>query len=409
MVGLYISLGAPLARTAHPPAAAALAAWGAQRAATLAQLARDGASGPDVSWIHQATITDTINADSFSSSVAYDGNTALIGAPAQTAGPAAVGVYVRSGATWTQQAKLLPPGHSAGTFFGSSVALSGDTALVGAPQGGNYTGAAYVFVRSGTTWTLQAAWTDPAPATFSDVFGFSVALSGDTALVSAPGKNNGTGLAYVYVRHGATWTQQATLSTSDGAAGDDFGFAVALQADTAVVGAPLKSNNAGAAYLYARSGTTWTQQAELSVPKSGWLGTSMAIQRDTVLIGAPQTLLNGGTYDAGTAYIFVRGGTTWSLQATLSAQDGGRHDDFAHSVALSGNTALIGAPYKDAGGAAFVYVRSGMAWTRQAYLAESHGQFGDFMGQAVALRGSYALVSTNFNRSPEMFVYVRSA
>jgi hypothetical protein len=371
---------------------------------------------PHVSWTLQSLITNTTGSDSFGNAVAFSGNTMLVGAPAQTAGPASVEVYVRSGATWTLQARLTPPVGGAGTFFGSSVALYGDTAVIGAPHQANYAGAAYVYVRIGTTWVLQAVLRDSAPALFSDDFGFSVALYGNTALVGAAGKNNGTGTVYVYGRNGATWTPQATLTSPDAAVGDSFGFSVALQADTALVGAELKAIGGnlmqGASYVYVRSGTAWTPQARLTAADGTGVrevGYSVAVDGDTALVGAPGSDLGGGTYGAGSAYVFVRNGTTWSQQAELTAQDGGRPDEFGNSVALDGDTALVGAPYKDNWrGAAYVYVRSGTTWTLQAFLAEHPGAYGDFGGQAVAVRRDTALVGTNLNRGGAVAVYLRS-
>ena len=155
------------------------------------------------------------------------------------------------------------------------MALSGDTALVGACEQDrrrqDHAGAAYVFTRSGTSWSQQAELT-ASDAAANDNFGSSVALSGDTALVGAydktVGGKRGAGAAYVFTRSGTSWSQQAELTASDAAAGDWFGNSVALSGDTALVGAYGKTvggqNSAGAAYVFTRSGTSWSQQAELS-------------------------------------------------------------------------------------------------------------------------------------------------
>src|SRR5262249_44739204 len=159
------------------------------------------------------------------------------------------------GGTWMRQAKLLASDGTAGDLFGSSVAVSGDTAVVGADQKLNYTGGAYVFVRSGTTWTEQQKWVGTAPG---DQLGIAVALGGDTAVIGAWGEKSATGAAHVYLRSGSTWAPQGTLVAMDAVPGDGFGFAVALSGDTAVVGAPL-NNKTGAAYLFVRSGGGWSQ------------------------------------------------------------------------------------------------------------------------------------------------------
>src|SRR5262249_11922680 len=157
-------------------------------------------------------------------------------------------IFVRSGSTWYQWAKLTAS-DAPGGEFGNSVALGRDTALVGA-FGRNFgTGAAYVFGRSGTTWTQQAELT-ASDAASGDVFGHSVALSGSTALVGAIDKTSHTGAAYVFVRSGTSWTQQAELAASDAAPGDGFGISVALSGTTALVAGPGHNNSRGAAYVF---------------------------------------------------------------------------------------------------------------------------------------------------------------
>jgi hypothetical protein len=145
---------------------------------------------------------------------------------------------VWSGASWTEQQKLVASDGAAGDHFGFSVALSGDTALIGANQDDSRRGAAYVFVRSGTTWTEQQKLV-ASNRSENDGFGASVAISGDTALVGASGDNSGAflgGSAHVFVRSGATWTEQQELVASDSSTGDAFGTTVSLSGDTALFG-----------------------------------------------------------------------------------------------------------------------------------------------------------------------------
>jgi len=157
-------------------------------------------------------------------------------APGVPAGPAGSPV---------QQAKLTASDAAAGDNFGFSVAVSGPTAVVGAPSKNSV----YVFTRSGSTWSQQAKLT-ASDAAAGDNFGYSVAVSGSTAVVSAVGKNSGTGAAYVFTRSGSTWSQQAKLTAGDAAVFDQFGFSVALSGSTAVAGAPNKNSATGAAYVY---------------------------------------------------------------------------------------------------------------------------------------------------------------
>jgi len=158
-------------------------------------------------------------------------------------------VFVRSGTTWAQQAKLVASDGTAYDYFGWSVAVSGSTAVVGAFRRASAAGAAYIFVRSSTTWTQRAELTASDAVPF-DYFGWSVAISHSTVVVGAQFKNNQTGSGYVFVRSGTTWTQQAELTASDGTEGDEFGYSVAISGSHAVVGAFSKNSSTGAAYLY---------------------------------------------------------------------------------------------------------------------------------------------------------------
>ena len=227
-------------------------------------------------------------------------------------------------------------------------------------------GATYVFVRNGTAWTQQAYL--KASQAGDTAFGFSVAISGDTAVV---GNEAPSGAAYVFVRTGSTWTQQTLLTASNAETGDFFGGSVAISGDTVVVGAQLEASaatgingnesdnsatNAGAAYVFVRNGTTWTQQAYLKASNTeafDRFGIRAAISGDTAVIGAigedsAATGINGNqsdnsATDAGAAYVFVRSGSTWTQQAYLKASNAGAFDDFGYSVAISGGAAVIGA------------------------------------------------------------------
>jgi hypothetical protein len=234
------------------------------------------------------------------------------------------------------------------------VAISASTLVVGARAKGSYTGAAYVFVRSGTVWSQQAELTAPdgGPNT---AFGVSVAISGSTAVVGAYGLNSYKGAAYVFVRAVTTWSQQAELTAADGVGGDEFGWSVAFSGSTALVGAHGKNGFNGAAYVFVRSGTSWSHKQTEFTPNDSVgvddFGDSVAISGSTVVVGA--------TYnkDAGAAYVFVHSRTAWSLEAKLTATDGVASDAFGKSVALSGTTLVAGAPHKNSTtGAAYVFV-----------------------------------------------------
>ena len=220
--------------------------------------------------------------------------------------------------SWSQQQKLTAADGAANDQFGNSAALSGETALVGAPlcdtAGGADAGAAYVFVRSASSWSQQQKLT-AADGAANDQFGNSVALSGETALAGAPNHavagKAGAGAAYVFVRSGSTWAKQKTLSAADADGDDVFGTSVALSGETALVGAPSHDiagkDSAGASYVFARSGTTWSQQAEpIAADNAAYdgFGGSVALAGSTALVGAQWDDTAAGT-DAGSAYAFV--------------------------------------------------------------------------------------------------------
>ena len=290
-------------------------------------------------------------------------------------------VFTRSGSSWTQQAKLTASDGAAGDIFGYSVAVSGDgnTAVIGAygdDDRGIESGSAYVFTRSGGSWTQQAKLTasDGAAGDVFD-FGYSVAVSGDgsTAVIGAYGdddRGSESGSAYVFTRSGGSWTQQAKLTASDGAAGDVFGYSVAVSGDgsTAVIGAhgdDDRGSESGSAYVFTRSGSSWTQQAKLTASDGAAgdiFGYSVAVSGDgnTAVIGAYGDDDRG--IESGSAYVFTRSGSSWTQQAKLTASDGAAGDLFGWSVAVSGDgsTAVIGAHGDDdrgyQSGSAYIFV-----------------------------------------------------
>jgi hypothetical protein len=213
----------------------------------------------------------------------------------------------------------------------------------------NNQGSAYVFVRSGGTWTEQAKLTasDAAP---DDFFGRSVSIWGDTVVVGADRDDDSStdsGSAYVYVRTGYTWAEQAKLTAPDPGAEDFFGSAVSVSGDIVVVGAHQdddNGSNAGSAYVFSRSGETWTQEAKLMAPVGGvqdFFGFSVSVSGETVVVGSHQDDDIGP--NAGSAFVFVRSGGTWTHQEKLTAPDGGSGDGFGYAVALSGEAIVVGA------------------------------------------------------------------
>lgn len=352
--------------------------------------------------------------------------------------------------------------------FGYSVAMFGETVVIGALQEGSSAtgvngneadnsaadaGAAYIFVRNGGTWAQQA-YLKASNTGAGDKFGNSVAISGDTVVVGANGEGSSatgvdgnqadnsapnSGAAYVFVRNGETWSQQAYLKASNSGPNDGFGQSLAISNDTVVVGAPYEASNAtglngnqadnsasnsGAAYIFSRSGTVWSQQAYVKASNTGggtpgdFFGSAVAVSGTTVVVGAYQedssaTGVNGNqtnnnAANSGAAYVFVNSGDVWSQQAYLKASNTQGNDWFGMSVAVSADTVLVGAPNEGSmatgvngnqadnsaafAGAAYVFVRSGVVWSQQAYLKASNTGMGDNFGYSLAISGDTAVI-----------------
>ena len=361
------------------------------------------------------TASDAVTNDYFGISVSLsaDGSTALVGAHTKSSQTGAAYIFTKSGSTWTQQSKLTASDAATSDYFGWSVSLSGDgsTALVGAYGKSTNTGAAYIFTKSGSTWTQQSILTASDGAA-NDYFGISVSLSSDgsTALVGAHYKSSSTGAAYIFTKSGSTWTQQQKITASDAVTNDYFGYSVSLSADgsIALVGAYGKSSATGAAYVFTKSGSTWSQQSILTASDaaaSDQFGISVSLSADgsTALVGAyledPSSISN-----AGAAYVFTRSGSTWTQQAKLTASDAATGDLCGWSVSLSGDgsTALVGAHQKSSSaGSAYIFTRSGSTWTQQAKLTASDAATNDSFGYSVSLSGdgSTALVGAHSKSS----------
>ncbi|MDB5972653.1 MAG: hypothetical protein JWQ90_5103 [Hydrocarboniphaga sp.] len=343
----------------------------------------------------------------FGVSVAISGDTAIVSTPYSV-----IYIFVHSGNSWAQQARF---GGVPGYKLGTAVAISGDTAAAGhgakdsSPE--TSPGTVQVYQRTGTVWTPQLSM-------FSNSvggFGTSIALGDDTLLVGAPGDDSqegNQGSAYVFVRSGVSWSWQATLTAADGAPGDAFGDSVALSGDTALISSfkdDIGANvDQGSAYVFKRSGTDWSQQAKLTAADgmpNDQFGSALAIANDTALIGVWLHDV-AGNQDQGSAYVFVRkDDSNWQQQATLNFSGSETSAHFGFAVGLTGDVALVGAPKKktDSGneGAAYVFVRTASAWSQQAELFGIDGMPGDKFGNAVAASGTDLLVGSPEDDVPD--------
>lgn len=303
--------------------------------------------------------------------------------------------------------KLINQNGGGNNLFGYAASVSGDTAIIGAfadNTNGPSSGAAYVFVRSEDVWVQQAKLLAPDGAN-SDNFGVAVSISGDSAIVGAyRDDDNGdmSGSAYVFVRSGGVWSLQAKLVASDGLARDVFGYSVSLNSDIALIGAPGGDANepdSGAAYVFTRSSGIWTQQAkvfQLDGATGDGFGGSVSISMNTAVIGSRWDDDNGDA--SGSAYVFTLSEGLWSQQAKLIPTDGVEGAEFGNPVSLDGDTAVIGASYDDDNGgwsgSAYVYARNGESWALQAKLLPDDGRGGDRFGRSVSVRGDIAVIGS---------------
>lgn len=478
------------------------AGGGGSSGGAVACVAGSGVSGQQA----YVKASNTGAGDIFGGSVGLssDGNTLAIGASGESSVAAGINgdqadntrvaagaVYVLScsGGTWTQQAYVKASNPDAGDGFGVSVALSadGNTLAVGSPGessaamgvNGNQadntaptSGAVYVFVRSGTTWSQQG-YIKASNTGQQDQFGASLALSadGNTLAVGARLEDSvamgvdgiqtdntlpDSGAAYVYVRNGTTWTQQAYIKASNTGQNDMFGNAIALSADgdtlavaatgeasaTTGIGGDQTDNSAlgaGAVYVFVRSSVTWSQQAyvkasntgandqfgfQIALSGDGNTLAAGAINEDSVATGVDGDQSSEAATDAGAVYVFVRGAGTWSQQAYVKASNNGAvpsgsGDSFGFAVALNqdGNVLVVGAPNESSAatgingnqaqssaffsGAAYLFARSGSIWTQQAYIKASNTQAGDLFGSLIAVDaiGSSLAISATRERS----------
>ena len=355
--------------------------------------------------------TDTAADDFLGYKVALAGDTAIVTAIGASYGGSsragAAYAFVRSGATWTQQAKLVPSDPRATGRFGEAAAFSNDIALIGSSDGDltapTEAGVVYSFQRSGTTWT-QLPKITPTVRETNAKFGLALAVDGTTLVVGAPASfsSGKPGAAYVFVRSGTAWIEQAKLTAADGVANDAFGGGVAISGDTAVIGASGAKIGAnasqGAAYVFTRTGTAWAPQTKLVAADgapSDRLGQAVAVSGATVILGV-QLASIGGKSAVGAAYIFTRSGTTWSPQAKVTHAGGIATDLFGSSVALAGDTALIGAEALDVGlianaGGVFVFTRVGTSWTESARVVATDPKKDRGFGHAIAFDADWAI------------------
>jgi hypothetical protein len=344
---------------------------------------------------------------SYGQAVAFNGGTAIIGAPRHDEAGADAGaayIFRADSGSWVQEQRLIASNAHADQSFGEAVAIDGDLAVVGAPDSYPYRGAVYLFRLNGETWEEEAILSPGDPLTGA-MFGISVAVEGDVVLVGRNLEAGLIGTVYVFRRAAGIWTEQQKLNPDVPVENGLFGVSVSLTGNDALIGANHRvggdtTQGAGAAYVFRFNGNVWLQAQMLTatVPADqDGFGTSVCARGARAIISA----YFGGadTPHVGSAFVFRRDGGTWVREDELVPSDGEVNDAFGWSAAISGDTAVIGAPGDDeqgpSSGSVYLFRRAGSSWVEAAKLLGSDSGFDRDFGWAAALDGDTALAGTN--------------
>lgn len=385
-------------------------------------------------WVQSAKLTasDGSGRENIGQSVAISGDTVVVGAYYDAVegdyGRGSVYIFEKPETGWgsvPESAKLAASDGEPSDYFGGAVDIDGDTVVVGAYGVGDYEGAAYIFEKPLAGWatviseTARLSWSSGST---NDRFGYAIAISGDTVVVGAYGEGyDDSGAAHIYVKPAEGWH---TTGTSDAqlysGAVDNLGWSVDLYEDTAVIGAPKHDDNKGAAYIYEKPETGWETTymytAKLTASDGilyDRLGRAVSICEDTILVGA-----YGDDDGTGSAYIFEKplsGGwvTTDVFNAKLTASDGSMEDGFGFAVAIDGNTLVVGALWdNDQAGSAYVFQKPVSGWvsgSETAKLTASNGAAEDDFGITVAISGDTVVIGAplNYNDRGSAYLYTK--
>ena len=409
-----VAAAAPLALAALIPLPAA-ALWPPPSGGGARLLAAATPWTTSLGWIESRfEAPDPGGLDGFGATIAVDGDTAFVGAPNRPAVEGgfqgAVYVYTYADGQWTPTQTLTADDAGVGDAFGSSIALQGSTAIIGAPLArvGSVAqaGTAYVFRYDGTQWVQAQKLVADVPGLVAD-FGDAVALDGANAVIGAhgvfgPNGEASVGAAYVFAESGGTWTQTAKLTASAAHERDLFGVSVGIAGDTIVVGASQATwidgesgPGPGRVYVYRASSAGWTETGHL-VADDGvdgdYFGETLAFDGSTLAIGAPAVSAGGAGYQ-GAVYVFEPSAEGWQQRVKLAMPGGEESAFFGRALALAGPRLAVGAPGATANdnpfaGAAFLFSAADGSWPQVAQFSPSDGRVGDYLGFAVGVHRS---------------------
>lgn len=330
--------------------------------------------------------------------------TAIIAAPVGQV-EAAGGPKGTSSSALFPHAKVNAADGQGGDYFGAATAVSGDTMVVGAyldDDFGESSGAAYVYQWNGTGWVEEAKLVASDPQQ-KDLFGVSVAIEGDMIVIGSfydDDMGSHSGSAYIFRKVAGSWVEEAKLIAPDGIEGDIFGFSVAVSGNVIVAGAPAigePTPRSGKAYLYRQSESGWRLEATLisNAPEAGdGFGYSVDVENATILVGAP--FADAVSVDSGAVHAFQLNAGVWTQGARLTATDGTRKDYFGSNVSVSGTAAVVSGwrAGKGGSGAAYVLGWNGSTWTEEAKLMAGKGGSSTSTIQSVTINGDTIVVGT---------------
>jgi hypothetical protein len=314
-------------------------------------------------------------------------------------------VFRRNGTGWLEEQKLTPSDGPSGHWFGAQIDVDGDTAVVNArydDDKGAYSGSDYVFRWNETTWAEEQKLT-ASDGVAHDHFGWGVAVDGDTVVVGAragDGNAPDSGAAYVFRWNGATWVEEQKLTASDGASGDLFGDYISMDGEVLVISAMQdddNGSNSGSAYVFRWNEAIWVEEQKLTASDGApgdWFGWGVTIDGNAILV--PAFLNDHVGTDSGAAYIFRWNGAAWVEEQKLVPSDAAPGDDFGLSSAISGDTAVVAAGDASApgyrSGAAYVFRWNATAWVEEQKITASDGAPGDVFGYGMSLDGDTAAI-----------------
>jgi len=347
---------------------------------------------------HQEKIqaSDKTAGMSFGSSVSMYDTFAIVGATSRYVGSAKAGsafIYRFNGITWVEESILTASDAQSYDWFGNEVSISDNVAIVGAAgedTGGDRAGAAYIFRYNGLQWT-QEAKIQASDKQATDYFGSSVAIDHDIAVVGAhyedTGANN-AGAAYIYMYDGSSWSSGIKVQASDLSSGANFGESVDVYGNCIVVGAPQKGGYSGGAYIYRYDGSAWIEEAIITATGYDRVGSSVSIYDDTIILGTT----------GGNAYVYRYDGSDWVLEATLINHDSAPNDYYGFAVSIYEDIALVSARNGSIesynGGAVYLYRYNGTTWVEEAKLQSCDLEASDYFGNSISLHEKGVFIGT---------------